>query len=94
MSEVERYRRATGFWRTLAITSWVVLALGALGAAGLFAAQRDQALRAMQAEADARAAAEQQLIQAQEETRRLIYAHNIGLAHQQLEQGNLKNAPE
>jgi hypothetical protein len=87
---VERYRRATRFWRTLAITSWVVLALGALGAAGLFAVQRDQALRAMQAEADARAAAEQ----AQEQTNRLLYAHNIGLAQQQLEQGNLKKAPE
>jgi hypothetical protein len=84
---VERCRRATRFWRTLAITSWVVLALGALGVAGLFAVQREQALRAIQAEAHARAAAEQ----AQEQTRRMLYFHNIGLAHQQLEQGN---APE
>jgi hypothetical protein len=90
MSEVERCRRATRFWRTLAITSWVVLALGALGAAGLFAFQRDQALRAAQAEAEARAAAEQ----AQEQTRLMLYAHSIELARQQREQGNLKKAPE
>jgi hypothetical protein len=71
MPEVEKLRRAARMWRSLAILSWVAFALVALGAAGVILAQRDQALQAAKAEAEAHAAAERASEQARKELQRL-----------------------
>jgi hypothetical protein len=93
MNAAESLRRAVRFWRVLAIVSWIVLALGALGAIGLCAVQRDQALRATQAAAEARDEADrarEAATNAEEQAQRMLYGSRIALAHQEWEQGGKK----
>jgi hypothetical protein len=93
MNAAEGLRRAVRFWRLLAIVSWIVLALGALGAMGLFAVQSDQALRATQAAAEARDEAEKAReaeTRAKEQAQKMLYASRIALAQKEWEQGEKK----
>jgi hypothetical protein len=89
----ESLRRAVRFWRMLAIVSWIVLALGALGAIGLSAVHRDQVLRAAQAATEAREEAEKARAaetRAKERAEQMLYLSRIALAQKEMEQGEKK----
>jgi hypothetical protein len=89
----ESLRHAVRFWRMLAIVSWIVLALGALGAIGLSAVHRDQLLRAAQASVEAREEAEQTRaaeMRAKERAEEMLYFSRIALAQKEMEQGEKK----
>ncbi len=106
--KVESLRRTARLWKGLAIVSWVVLGLALVVVTALFTVERDRALRAAEAEAQARAdaqraleeavkeraAVEERLAREKEARDRILYFQQLSLAQQQMEEGRQKNALE